>query len=376
MAKYIKAFVPIGIGFLMTLALLQHPLPVWACAAVGPENTHVQVVDEAAIIVWDAETHQEHFIRRATFNATSRDFGFLVPTPSIPKLAEANDSAFQYLDQRIAPRVIVDKTHVLTSLLLSMLQPKTAAVQMIEPSTVHVLGTQHIAGYDAVVLSASKAGDLLKWLATHGYVARPAFRDWLTPYVKAHWIITAFKISNAPPNYTRIASSAVQMSFTTSRPFFPYREPADQREPGHYTSARSLRVYLLSSVRMEGVLGQSGASSSWPGKVVAANPIAVTDRTALALELALSAEQFSGSLWLTAMEDHSAPRLGTDDIYFSLAAQQTPVVPPPVIRTQRIGIPVEPFLLVGGLLWIRLRCKQRRSRLKGFRKSQSTPVSL
>src|SRR5690606_17827925 len=45
---------------------------------------------EATVIVWDEQTHTEHFIRRATFDdIKGNSVGFIVPTPDVPELAEA-----------------------------------------------------------------------------------------------------------------------------------------------------------------------------------------------------------------------------------------------------------------------------------------------
>ena len=55
-----------------------------ACAPAPHANDRVYVIEESAVIVWDPATKTEHFIRRATFHGKAGDFGFLVPTPSVP----------------------------------------------------------------------------------------------------------------------------------------------------------------------------------------------------------------------------------------------------------------------------------------------------
>jgi hypothetical protein len=49
----------------------------------------VRIAEEEAVIVWDPATKTEHFIRRAAFHSTARQFGFLVPTT--PRLTEVSD---------------------------------------------------------------------------------------------------------------------------------------------------------------------------------------------------------------------------------------------------------------------------------------------
>src|SRR4051812_28697700 len=77
-----------------------------ACAPAPPIGGHVDIADESAIIIWDAAAKTEHFIRRAQFMATVKEFGFLVPTPSRPALADAPDSSFDHLATVTAPRVV------------------------------------------------------------------------------------------------------------------------------------------------------------------------------------------------------------------------------------------------------------------------------
>ena len=64
-----------------------------ACATAPPEGATVAVAGESAIIVWDEATKTEHFIRRATFETSAKDFGFLAHSTK-PELAEASDALF------------------------------------------------------------------------------------------------------------------------------------------------------------------------------------------------------------------------------------------------------------------------------------------
>ena len=112
------------------------------------------------------------------------------------------------------------------------------------------------------------------------------------------------------------------------------------------------------------------SSKTYPGKVVFANPTADIQRNVFATQLALSNEQLPAKMWLTVFEDRSSPRPGTDEVYFSTAAQQTPVEPPPVTvtREERIGIPVELIVLIAGpglfasIIWRRSRARRSPTR--------------
>ncbi|MDZ4803937.1 MAG: hypothetical protein SGI90_03605 [Candidatus Eisenbacteria bacterium] len=59
------------------------PLPGQACCVANFADQPVRIAGQEVLIVWDAETGTEHFVRRANFRAgqATESFGFLVPTP-------------------------------------------------------------------------------------------------------------------------------------------------------------------------------------------------------------------------------------------------------------------------------------------------------
>jgi hypothetical protein len=333
-----------------------------ACAPVPMPGQFVRIAEESAIIIWDEKTRTQRFIRRATFDTDAFDFGFLVPTPTEPALAEVGNSAFDDLEYLIRPEVIekagvtgVDFTPLLFSFWLSR-----AKSLPLPTSAVHVLSAQRVGGYEAAVLEADNAAELNRWLGEHGYSSNSTLTDWLAPYVAGRWKITAFKIAK-DAGYREVGTSAVQMSFTTDRPFFPYREPADQREAkGARAGERLLRVFFLSSSRMDGALG-GGASGAWPGQTVWADRISEANRERFG-SLVPRESQLPPNTWLTVFEDKSSPRPGTDEVYFAPSKQQGTVHLPPVIKTvgQSIPAPLDLILiLIGGLILL-TRWKRRR----------------
>jgi hypothetical protein len=323
-------------------------------------------VDEEALIVWDAATKTQHFVRRASFRSTSQRFGFLVPTPTKPELAEVEDTVFERLRSFLVPRVErrVDGWRVEpTALLLMFFSGGDKSAAAPGPAPVRVLDERRVAGYDAVVLEADDPRALAEWLERNGFASNPALAEWLTPYVTQRWKLSAFKIADEPlptPGVHSLASKAVRMSFTTERPFFPYREPADQRA-GELEALRSdppsdrrLRVYFLSTERAQGTLGDR---ASWSGETLFAQPV---ERSALAcggtksycVDLPLPS-----SPWLTVFDDKSSPRPGTDEVFFAPSADRAPVDVPPVVLTEARVIPIPLDLIalaalsVGGIVF-------------------------
>jgi hypothetical protein len=308
---------------------------VWACAVAPPREGTVRVVEESAIIVWDSGSKMQHFIRRATFTAMNTpdfgfkdtpDFGFLVPTPTQPTLGEASDSAFAELEKLIAPRIEkVREIRVMPPIGCGMARKAPPG------GSVQVLDEQRVAGYDAAVLEASSATALNDWLKRHGYTTRPDLTTWLSPYVKDGWKLTAFKVARDAKRED-IATSAVRMSFSADKPFFPYSEPADQRQ-GESHGRRLLRVFLLADKRYQGDLGDS---KPWPGRTVWAGPVQAEKMQPVADKV--SPVVVPASPWLTAFEDDSSPRPGTADLFFTPSATQEEVYPKPIVYPEPYDI--------------------------------------
>ena len=320
-----------------------------ACAPAPHEFDHVDVVEETAIIAWDPATKTENFIRRATFQGDARDFGFLVPTPSAPMLAEFDDNVFAKLVEKTTRSSVttvtkrIDWTPLFAYFFLRG-RGEGAPITTARPP-VEVLSTQKLAGYEATVLDATDAVALKKWLDENGYATTPDLTAWLDAYIQKQWKITAFKVDR--PAQT----SAVRMTFTTDRPFFPYREPASQRD-NKPASNRSLRIFFLGPERVEGTIGADG---KWPADLI------WSERLKFDIGLPMPA-----NTRLTRFDDFSSPRPGTDDLFFAAAQDQREVVPEPwVIETYDtthvpLDLVIAPLLVIGFFGVRRMRSVRRR----------------
>jgi hypothetical protein len=337
-----------------------------ACATAPPEGATVAVAGESAIIVWDEATKTEHFIRRATFETSAKDFGFLVPTPTKPELAEASDDAFLQLEDVIRPEVVT-RTELrgvdLMPLVLStfLLRSTKTATPEVEAS-VRVLEQKRVGAYDATVLEADDARALAEWLKKHGYAQRPALEEWLAPYVAQKWKLTAFKIAEPASGDTTqvvakshaLATDAVRMTFHTERPFFPYREPRDQREsmPNSPSASRSLRVFFFGPARAAGTIGERAAP--FAGKTVWAAPAASAGAS---VPVAVPE-----GAWLTVVEDDASPRPGVDELWFGVAEDASIVKPPPVehVAYKPVPIPLDVVAVMVTLGYFVVRTARRR----------------
>ena len=388
-------------------ALAAVPAPADGCGIAPRHGEYVSTSEETALIVWDASTKTEHFVRRANFTSESAyDFGFLVPTPTRPHLDLADDGLFDALSALTAAKVeyqtvIKEVYRDVDFGCAGADAAKTAGLAADRPASkaapgkVDVLEQKKLGDYDYAVLAfrrgtadtpATGAAELTKWLTKHGYEASPAIQAWLERYVKDEWCITAFKIGAKPtadpdsPNNANgrfrrdLRAKPIRMSFKAERPFYPYREPLappDRPQSG----SRLLRVFVSAPTRVAGTLGDG--SKAWPGKTEWAKPIDVPQwdsffRLAKLTDdvkedgLKVSMPRPAENWWLTEFEDRSSPRPGTDEVYFSPSADTSAVERPAIVVTNTktvyrtrwwqgvayLGIPVALFF--GGLIAWRL----------------------
>lgn len=332
----------------VTLAALLCSREAAACAPAPREGERVNVAEESAVIVWDPATKTEHFIRRATFGGEARDFGFLVPTPTVPVLARVDDDVFDRMQEKTTrpthyrTEKAIDWTPLLYLPFVRRYKGETVTAGR---PPVEVLSMQTVAGYDAAILDATDAAALNQWLAANGYATTPDLTEWLEEYIRQRWIISAFKIDKNADSVT-VRTSAVRMSFVTERPFFPYREPASQRDGA--SVPRVLKVWFIGPERVTGRVGDQ----PWAGQMFWSESIR---------DLEVGGVKVAPTARMTAFEDHATPRPGIADLYFQRDADQRELVPPPLVETkiETTHVPADlvlaPVLVTAFVLWRRRR---------------------
>lgn len=279
-----------------TAAIQLRPPRVQACAIAWREGTAApRIQGEEALIVWEPSAQREHFIRRANFAGASGDFGFLVPTPTRPELAEADDGVFAKLAKIY--------TYVPPPPPPSDSNSRSArGLRASAVSQVQVLEQRRVAGLDASVLAATDAAALNRWLGDHHYPSRPGLTRWLAGYIAKGYFITAFRFV-APTDGSVVKSSAVRLTFTTQRPFYPYAEPTDSPR----TSGRGFRLNVIAPARMDGLVGTRAwsARTGYSGRPGNLREV---------LSGVVPAASLGAGPWLTTFDEPSTQR-GADDLW-------------------------------------------------------------
>lgn len=317
--------------------------PILACATFYPEDNFGWLAEEVALIVWDSEAQQQHFIRRARFDTKAKEVGFLVPTPTQPELAEIDNAIFNQLDYQIRPRRVVKKSYI--PIIAPVIFMVLSAGGEVPHSPVEVYDRRQMAGQDVAVLKATDVAALEDWLKRNEFGFDAAAREWLAPYVDEGYFISAFRFT-ATSEDRDVRSKAVRMTFSTPTPYFPYREPERPlRKPHH----RSLRVYLVAESSAVANLG----NSAWAAEKKFSAPLE---------ELPEELRELTGNnKWLTVFDDTSEVRASEHDLTFELVEAEELRPPDRVFKRPLFVIPLEPtllLLLIGIFVW------RRKKRLK------------
>ncbi|HEV8003275.1 MAG TPA: DUF2330 domain-containing protein [Planctomycetaceae bacterium] len=328
-----------------------------ACCPVPPPGKAVVNADQTVIIVWDAASKTQHFIRQASFKSEADDFGFLVPTPTQPDLAESGNEAFPFLAKVTAPAKQQRPRPPHSSFGCGE-EPETKSA-----ASVHVLADKLVAGLQAVVLETKSADALVRWLKEHGYAFSPEVEAWAKPYVEAGWKITALRVAKGrAAGDQRIAASALRMTFKTERPLFPYREP-DPKKAAKTLDAqhRLLRIYFLAEARYGGERSNHGA---WSGKVAWANKLTAEQRARTLELLKIPETKTPSECWLTEFEDDWSYKGAPADVNFLRAPHQDTVVREPIIEYVSSPWPSDPavYAFVALIVLNPILRRSRRSR--------------
>jgi Uncharacterized protein conserved in bacteria (DUF2330) len=308
-----------------------------ACCPAPPFSQPVVNADQTVIIIWDAATKTQHFIRKASFQSEADNFGFLIPSPSQPELSESGDDAFPNLLKLTEPEVENRPRPV--SIGCSCSSP--AALGPSWKNEVRVLEEKTVAGFHAAVLDADSAAALVTWLKSNGYAYSPEVEAWAKPYVDAGWKITALKVAKDAEGKTdkAVAASSLRMSFKTDRPVFPYREP-DTKSAADALGAKSrlLRIFFIAEAKYRGELTRE---TPWTGQVVWANKLTAEQRIKTLEMLKLPENTGPRQWWLTEFEDAWPYKLAPADVYFSRDPDQSTRKRPPMIQFVAAPLPTD-----------------------------------
>lgn len=282
-------------------ALALAPVAALACLLAYDPNQPVKLVGEQALIVWDEATKTQHFIRQASFQGKAKSFGFVVPTPSVPKVSEADAKVFQMLRRHV--------DGALEKRRRARAGGVTEVSAMLSDS-VRVIEEYQVGDYLARIIQASDGDAMLAWLQENGFENRPAMVPWFDHYTDKGWYFAALKFTREPDS-TREETSALRITFQTDKPFYPYKMPSDTWPARHY---RPMNVYFIANARATSKL--SGSGKPWEAENEFDGPLGDDLRSQVQQLAALRGQPMPSTPILTSFVNRGNPIGYDEDLEF------------------------------------------------------------
>lgn len=278
---------------------------VLACCIVSP-GEEVLMTHENVVIVWDEKAKIQHFIRQASFDSEAKNFGFIVPTPSVPNFSVAKESAFSLLQELIPPPQTFG---------CGAKSEETEAAAGEAAGGVEVLKTEQVGDYQATVVKATDGNALNEWLKKNGFVSRPAMTPWLDGYTKKQWVFTALKYKADKEGSTN--TNAIRISFKTDQPHYPYKMPEDTWPKGHN---RPLKLYFVAANEIDAKYVDT--KDHWEAEKEWSGPLPESRRIALATDLGLKESDLPPNAKVTIFKNGLNENGYDEDLMF-VAARNT-----------------------------------------------------
>jgi len=198
---------------------------------------------EDSLIIFDKETGDQQFIRKITVSGPQKEFGFLVPIPTMPVVDEVSDDILAWMDEEYEAQRPVETLldWYPLDLIFTFLGDDMAGGLIgsandgfggapggaISRSQVEVISQQQIGGFEVSVLKATEAQALQSWIDTNAYKVPDESRDYLDLYVKRefYFVVFNFKPAGELSNQPTIRDSHfIRIRYNYEEPFYPFRE--------------------------------------------------------------------------------------------------------------------------------------------------------
>ena len=262
-----------------------------------PAAHPVTLVDEKAIIVWNADQKRQHFIRQASFDGDAEHFGFIVPVPTKPEVAVVDVAAFALLEALVpVPATMSDTGSDMDT------DSTEGGGDVIE---------QYVVGdYEVSILKAKDGESMLAWLEQNEYDSRPAMEEWLDHYAEMSWFFAALKFIREEDS-TDPKTEALRISFDTDVPHYPYKMPSDTWPKQH---VRPMALYFVGGGTARA--HYRGDSSDWEAEIAWSGPLPADEHRQLADLLGLEVTDIPMNATVTVFHNTKNAQGYDNDLFF------------------------------------------------------------
>lgn len=186
-----------------------------------PYNYYLRETGQKAVIIH--ERGVETMVLLTQFQGNAKDFAWIVPTPSKPKVDESTDTLFTAIQKLTQPNY---------SRPYPMLDTVTKSSELgtLAKPTVAVLETKKVGIFDIQVLASNNSEALANWLSDHKYQYPKTQAFILDSYIENGWYFTAIKVNANLASESSILkklstghATPLKFSFKTEKIVFPLK---------------------------------------------------------------------------------------------------------------------------------------------------------
>lgn len=217
-----------GIGVAVLGLCLSTPLARADGGVFPPHDSYIYETKQRAVIVH--EDNRETLILSIIFQGDSKDFAWVIPTPSQPEVDKGQKQLFNALEELTSHK---ESYGVATPGLGS---------KGVEEEAVTVHEVKQVDIYDIAVLSATDENALFNWLNDNGYTYPASGKYILDSYIEGEWFFTAVRVNNeAASELTTSAlnegtATPLKLTFQSDKIVYPLRISAIVSEEPEATS--------------------------------------------------------------------------------------------------------------------------------------------
>ncbi len=183
------------------------------CPLTDEEKREVFLKAEKIVIHYDPSTQIEHFVRQVTFDGQSR-VGFIVPSPTKPTIALADDKIFQ---------VAADAADAAYSKWTSSKQFDSASASAGAAGEIEIVDRLKVGKFDVTIVRAKDRLGLVKWLKARKFAMPEGFEPWIQPYIEEDMFLAVYEFKGG--GKAGLISETIRTTFKTDKPLYPYRIP-------------------------------------------------------------------------------------------------------------------------------------------------------
>ncbi len=150
-------------------------------------NKAIDINEPAQKAILFHDSAREDLLLQVKYDGALKDFGWLIPTPTLPKVEEGKMEPFYELSQ-------LTQRHFGTSDSTMQGRPRGMLSADGEDEGVKVIEIKTVGAYEVSILSAKDASSLQHWLQAHEYSVPEGKSEIVEDYTRRGWYFVAVKI--------------------------------------------------------------------------------------------------------------------------------------------------------------------------------------